>query len=179
MSAKGLKLDSLLGNNKNKGIETMAALAKEKEENKDNKKEEVVQSQSTPVNKVQSKKVERVSDSKREDDHKPSILPSELESIVEHKKEEHEEPALGRPIIFDDVRYKAMEPARISANVKIKLQSLIGQKFDDYSQNKMIDFLIDYYMEKELPKEERMFLNQLIDQSMEEIKQSKKYKKYF
>lgn len=85
----------------------------------------------------------------------------------------------GRPKVYTDPRYVSSEPARISVNVKIKLQSLTDQKFDGYTQSQIIDELIVYYIEHELPKEERIFFHRLVDKEMEDVKSSKKYRKYF
>lgn len=85
----------------------------------------------------------------------------------------------GRPKVYADPRFVSNEPARISANVKIKLRSLTDQKFDGYTQSQIIDELIVYYIEHELPKEERIFFHRLVDKEMEDIKYTKKYRKYF
>ena len=43
----------------------------------------------------------------------------------------------------------------------------------------MIDFLYDYYLEKGLSRDDRSFLNQLEEASMEEYKEKPKYQKLF
>lgn len=59
------------------------------------------------------------------------------------------------------------------------MQNLINAKFDGYTPDKMIDFLYDYYLEKGLSRDDRNFLNQLEEASMEEYKEKPKYQKLF
>lgn len=160
MSRKKMNLESLLNSSGDKGIEKITDFANM--EKKEVQKKE-------PVIKVNKKLPKRMSVNSN------STLPSMVDTSVPKK----EKAIRGRPAVYNDPRYKSMEPVRISINTKIKLQSLIDQKFDGYSQSQMIDLLVDFYMSKELSKEEQKFFSGLIDTQMEDVKSTKKYSPYF
>lgn len=157
--AKKLQLDSLLGgSNKSSGIRKI-------EERSEKSKQEPVRRE--PV------KQEPVKEEIYSHTRQMSTLPNNVEVRREKKKPR------GRPKVYKDPRYVSSEPARISMNVKIKLQSLADQKFDSASQNQVIDELIQFYIEQALPKEEQIFIQRLVETGMEEAKSSKKYRKFF
>lgn len=108
-----------------------------------------------------------------------SVLPSKIEEDVYTPKTNKAKKSPGRPKVYKDPRYISNEPARVSAYVKLKLQSIADQKFDGCSTNQAIDELIKFYVEQALPKEEQIFINKLVDDGMEELKTSKKFKKFF
>lgn len=90
-----------------------------------------------------------------------------------------EKGSIGRPVEFDDPRYKSLEAMRISAEVKIRTKNLIEQKFDDVTFNQLVNILLDYYISKELSVEERLFAEKQLENDLEEIKHTKKYQEYF
>lgn len=166
-----MKLDSLLtANKKNKGIEKMSEYSNQ------DKEEKKPSSQDLLANRTLSP----------ETDFRHSSLHEETRPLNEKKPQENtlhtpdSEPGKrGRKRQYYDPRLKALEMQKISARTKIRMQNLINAKFDGYTPDKMIDFLYDYYLEKGLSRDDRNFLNQLEEASMEEYKEKPKYQKLF
>lgn len=171
--AKKMKLDSLLtANKKNKGIEKMSEYSNQ------DKEEKKPSSQDLLANRTLSPET----DFRRSALHDESRHLNELTSIIEeHPSQAHDTEAgkRGRKRQYYDPRLKALEMQKISARTKIRMQNLINAKFDGYTPDKMIDFLYDYYLEKGLSRDDRNFLNQLEEASMEEYKEKPKYQKLF
>lgn len=170
--AKKMKLDSLLtANKKNKGIEKMSEYSNQ------DKEEKKPSSQDLLANRTLSPETDFRSTSFREE---PRHL-NERTITHEPAPQQHETEVgkRGRKRQYYDPRLKALEMQKISARTKIRMQNLINAKFDGYTPDKMIDFLYDYYLEKGLSRDDRNFLNQLEEASMEEYKEKPKYQKLF
>ena len=170
--AKKMKLDSLLtANKKNKGIEKMSEYSnQDKEEKKPSSQDLLAKRTLSPE-----------TDFRRSSFHDESRQLNERNQIQQHppQPQESEGGKRGRKRQYYDPRLKALEMQKISARTKIRMQNLINAKFDGYTPDKMIDFLYDYYLEKGLSRDDRSFLNQLEEASMEEYKEKPKYQKLF
>ncbi|WP_427814789.1 hypothetical protein ACQKTA_11320 (plasmid) [Enterococcus sp. 22-H-5-01] len=172
--AKKMKLDSLLtAKKKNKGIEKMSEYS-----NQDKKEDKKPTSKDLLANRSLS----------LEDDFRRASVHEETDRLNERSphlrentsvREEPETGKRGRKRQYYDPRLKALEMQKISARTKIRMQNLINAKFDGYTPDKMIDFLYDYYIEKGLSKDDRNFLDQLEEASMQEYKEKPKYQKLF
>ena len=167
-----MKLDSLLtANKKNKGIEKMSEYSnQDKEEKKPSSQDLLAKRTLSPE-----------TDFRRSSFHDESRQLNERNQIQQHPPQPKESEAgkRGRKRQYYDPRLKALEMQKISARTKIRMQNLINSKFDGYTPDKMIDFLYDYYLEKGLSRDDRSFLNQLEEASMEEYKEKPKYQKLF
>ena len=150
------------------GISKMKDLANKKEkEIKQPKTESVVQESE---------------DLKHERDTAPtSVIPSVIEQTMKaaERKNKSTPKPVGRPETYEDKRYKAMETAKVSPHVKIMIKSLSDQKFDGISFNDTLLLIAERYIEKELSVDDQTFIRKLIDKEMEDLKTSKKYRKYF
>ena len=146
-----MKLDSLLNTSNESGIKKIGEHSKKQKEKAET-----------------NKKLKSAESAK-------SVLPTKVDGLPVSVGKR----GRGRPRVYDDPRFISNEPARVSAHVKIKLQNLIDQKFDGYSQSQLIDKMIDYYIENALPEEERLFLNRIVETAMEDLKSDKKYAGYF
>ncbi|MFC0276789.1 hypothetical protein ACFFH2_08760 [Enterococcus devriesei] len=170
--AKKMKLDSLLtANKKNKGIEKMSEYSNQ------DKEEKKPSSQDLLANRTLSQET----DFRRSAAHEETRHFSERHHPQENPTQtsENEAGKRGRKRQYYDPRLKALEMQKISARTKIRMQNLINAKFDGYTPDKMIDYLYDYYLEKGLSRDDRNFLNQLEEASMEEYKGKPKYQKLF
>ena len=170
--AKKMKLDSLLtANKKNKGIEKMSEYSNQ------DKEEKKPSSQDLLANRTLSQET----DFRRSAAHEETRHFSERHHPQENptQSSENEAGKRGRKRQYYDPRLKALEMQKISARTKIRMQNLINAKFDGYTPDKMIDYLYDYYLEKGLSRDDRNFLNQLEEASMEEYKSKPKYQKLF
>lgn len=169
--AKKMKLDSLLSaNKKNKGIEKMSKFS--------NKEPLAAPTETKPTTK------DLIAQREQEQEHKKSLQEQYIErhqAVSAQKKEENESGAgkRGRKRQYFDPRLKALEMQKISARTKIRLQNLIDAKFDGYTPDKMIDLIYEYYVEKELSKDDRIFLSQLEEAAMEEYRTKPKYQRLF
>ncbi|MBO0413180.1 hypothetical protein JZO81_19165 [Enterococcus hulanensis] len=170
--AKKMKLDSLLtANKKNKGIEKMSEYSNQ------DKEEKKPSSQDLLAKRTLSPETDFRHSSLQEERNHLNERPITHEPIS--RSQENEVGKRGRKRQYYDPRLKALEMQKISARTKIRMQNLINAKFDGYTPDKMIDFLYDYYIEKGLSRDDRNFLNQLEEASMEEYKGKPKYQKLF
>lgn len=169
--AKKMKLDSLLtANKKNKGIEKMSQFSDQE------KKEASSQAQRQSSKELLANGALKTPEAPENQlQYRPQVSNPATSSEVSL-----EEPGKrGRKRQYFDPRLKALEMQKISARTKIRLQNLINAKFDGYTPDKMIDFLYDYYLEKGLSRDDRFFLTQVEEATMEEYKEKPKYQKLF
>lgn len=170
--AKKMKLDSLLtANKKNKGIEKMSEYSNQ------DKEEKKPSSQDLLANRTLSPETDFRHNTISEDTR--HSLERNQRSVNPPQSQETEAGKRGRKRQYYDPRLKALEMQKISARTKIRMQNLINAKFDGYTPDKMIDYLYDYYIEKGLSRDDRNFLIQLEEASMEEYKEKPKYQKLF
>ncbi|EOH93105.1 hypothetical protein [Enterococcus pallens] len=176
--AKKMKLDSLLtANKKNKGIEKMSEYSNQEQTEKTATKPRPSSKDllaNAPIKKAASSKQENTIDHSHfvETQARP-VAPAPSVSA------EEEVGKRGRKRQYYDPRLKALEMQKISARTKIRIQNLINAKFDGYTPDKMFDWLYEYYIEKELSKDDRDFLNHVEETAMEEYKEKPKYQKLF
>ncbi|MBV7390408.1 MULTISPECIES: hypothetical protein [Enterococcus] len=167
--AKKMKLDSLLtANKKNKGIEKMSQYSNEEKK--------------APAPKPTSKELLSAKNIENTSSLRETHLLNQQKALAQEQRANREKgtPAKrGRKRQYNDPRKKALEMQKISAQTKIRLQGLIDSKFDGYTPDKVIEFLYDYYLEKELLQDDRIFLKQVEDAAMEEYKEKPKYQKLF
>ncbi|MBO1307458.1 hypothetical protein JZO70_14875 [Enterococcus sp. 669A] len=175
--AKKMKLDSLLtANKKNKGIEKMSEYSNqeqiEKPAAKPSSKDLLA---NAPIQKVPTKKPENTIDRSHFVETPKYQVPQPAPTAAS----EEEVGKRGRKRQYYDPRLKALEMQKISARTKIRIQNLINAKFDGFTPDKMFDWLYEYYIEKELSKDDRDFLNHVEETAMEEYKEKPKYQKLF
>lgn len=176
--AKKMKLDSLLtANKKNKGIEKMSEYSIQEQTEKTATKPKPSSKDllaNAPIKKVTTSKPESTIDrSHFVETSSTPVTPTPSIST------EEEAGKRGRKRQYYDPRLKALEMQKISARTKIRIQNLINAKFDGYTPDKMFDWLYEYYIEKELSKDDRDFLNHVEETAMEEYKEKPKYQKLF
>ncbi|MGG5318617.1 hypothetical protein [Enterococcus sp. AZ072] len=175
--AKKMKLDSLLtANKKNKGIEKMSEYSNQEQTEKTATKPKPSSKDllaNAPIKKTTSKPENTID---RSHFVEPQSRPSAPTPAVSADEEVGKR---GRKRQYYDPRLKALEMQKISARTKIRIQNLINAKFDGYTPDKMFDWLYEYYIEKELSKDDRDFLNHVEETAMEEYKEKPKYQKLF
>lgn len=176
--AKKMKLDSLLtANKKNKGIEKMSEYSNQEQTEKTATKPKPTSKDllaNAPIKKANNSKPENSID--RSHFVEPPVRPAAPTPTVSAEEEVGKR---GRKRQYYDPRLKALEMQKISARTKIRIQNLINAKFDGYTPDKMFDWLYEYYIEKELSKDDRDFLNHVEETAMEEYKEKPKYQKLF
>ena len=178
--AKKMKLDSLLtANKKNKGIEKMSEYSNQEQTEKTTTKPKL-SSKDLLANAPIKKAVPTNARTETTIDRSHFIEPQQREvPPAPTMSSEDEVSKRGRKRQYYDPRLKALEMQKISARTKIRIQNLINAKFDGYTPDKMFDWLYEYYIEKELSKDDRDFLNHVEETAMEEYKEKPKYQKLF
>ncbi|GCF92996.1 hypothetical protein NRIC_08870 [Enterococcus florum] len=176
--AKKMKLDSLLtANKKNKGIEKMSEYTKQD-------KKEAEQPKPSSKDLLANAPIKREIPARQQHSSFRTTQDAPLRTTYRQpepvsEENNHEAGKRGRKRQYYDPRLKALEMQKISARTKIRIQNLINAKFDGFTPDKMFDWLYEYYIEKELSKDDRNFLNHVEETAMEEYKEKPKYQKLF